>query len=362
MVEEDVVEATTVVRLDNPETKWRSVDPAPVRLGSHTDEAHDSQRLDLPDKEEIQLRTHQPGIDALIEQEVTSKDILEQVWGGSTSHGNPIPWGWFALIGLIVAGTVTWSLTQRESPEGKAGQLLVEAKTAVVDDKNDELEAILLVERIENTIRTFFKSTSVESLAKMARHAERVEPLMKAYYGEKPVQMESLAGIKILQPLTLNNRGNFWIASVVLSGSGVQSLIVEIMESGEPRIDWETLVCHQPMKWDDFVAQRPEGKEMDFRVYAERDSFYSHEFADTEQWLSLRLTTIGADETLFGYVRRGGPEALELMRLFKENGRNSIPLILRLSIPEGIKSRRGVVVEKIVSSRWIYIDPPNSSS
>jgi hypothetical protein len=26
---------------------------------------------------------------------------------------------------------------------------------------------------------------------------------------------------------------------------------------GGIRIDWETLVCYQPMKWDDFAVKRP---------------------------------------------------------------------------------------------------------
>jgi hypothetical protein len=166
----------------------------------------------------------------------------------------------------------------------------------------------------------------------------------------------------MLQPLTLDNRGNFWMASVVLSDRTTKSLIIEIEKSGEPRIDWETLVCYQPMKWDDFVANRPTGTSLDFRVYAEQDNFYSHEFADSNQWVSFRITALDSEETLFGYARAGSAEAESLLNLLQQNGGRRATVILRLSIPEGLKSHRGVVIEKLVNSRWLHVDPPDTGS
>jgi hypothetical protein len=37
-------------------------------------------------------------------------------------------------------------------------------------------------------------------------------------------------------------------------------------------------------------------------------------------------------------------------------------LILRLMVPEGLQSRRGVVIEKVMSPRWIYLEPPDPGS
>lgn len=359
-IDEDVVDTTPVIRLENRETELREKEVRPVRLSPIDERKEISQRLDLPAKEEVELRTHQPGIEVLIEQEAVNPDVLEQNWGEATIRRNPVPWGWFALIGLAIAGAVVWSLNRVEKADKQADQIRIETQTALVDDEKEVQEATRLIDRIEKTLRSFFDAKSVDSLARMVRHPERVTPLMQAYYGKDRGFPGALKSLKMLQPLTLDKRGNFWMATVSLAGDKSESLIIEIMDSGEPRIDWETLVCHQPMKWDDFVAQRPAGESLDFRVYVERDNFYSHEFADSNQWVSFRLTALESEETLFGYAHAGSADAVELTRLIELNGGQRANLILRLGIPEGLKSRRGVVIEKLVNPRWLYMDPPNS--
>lgn len=362
-VDEDVVrEPTPVVRLDNRETESRPRDPKPVRLGPSPDEAGVNRRLSIPDKEEIELRTHQPGIDVLIEAETAAAENPEEKWGEETIRKNPVPWGWFVLIGLVIVGAVVWSLTRVEKAEVQAKQIRVETRSTLVDEENEEREASQLIDRIEKTMRNYFITTSVDSLARLIRHPERVTPLMRHYYGTRPIPANPLKSIKILQPLTLENRGDYWMASVALTNGKPQSLIIEIDESGNPKVDWETFVCYQPMKWDDFVSQRPAGTSMDFRVYVERDNFYSHEFSDSNQWISFRLTALDSVETLFGYIRTDNPEAAGLVNLLAQNGDRKTTLILRLSIPEGLQSRRGVVIEKLLSPRWLYVDSPDSGS
>jgi hypothetical protein len=140
-----------------------------------------------------------------------------------------------------------------------------------------------------------------------------------------------------------------------------QKLIIEIDPAGKPLIDWETLVCYQPMPWDRFASERPAGSSMDFRVYVERDTFFSHEFSDADQWLCFRLTALEAEESMFGYVRADSEEARTLLEALVKNGGGRASMILRLGIPERLQSRQGVVIEKVLSARWIYIDPPEAA-
>lgn len=359
-VDDEVVKVTPVIRLDNPETERKERDVKPVKLGAVDEPADVSRRLDLPAKEEVELRTHQPGIDVLIEPEPFNPDLLEQAWGEATVQRNPIPWGWFALIGIAIAGAVIWSLTRVEIADDQVHQLRKETQTVLVDDEKEDREAAALIDRIEGTVRKVFLANSVESLAPLIRHPDRVTPLMRAFYGNKPVYLGKINSVRRLEPLTLDRRGDFWMSTVSLAGEGNRSLIVEILPSGEPKVDWETLVCHQPMKWDDFATQRPTGTSMDFRVYVEQDNFYSHEFSNSAQWVSFRLTALGGDETMFGYAHAGSPEAEQLAGLVRQSGGRPATLILRLAIPQGLQSRRGVVIEKVMNSRWLYIDPPDS--
>jgi hypothetical protein len=171
-----------------------------------------------------------------------------------------------------------------------------------------------------------------------------------------------LKTIKWLQPLTLDHRANFWSAAVVLTNDKTHNLVVEILESGEARIDWETLVCFQPIPWDDFVARALPGSSLDFRVYVEHDNFFSHEFADAARWTCFQLTALNSQDKLFGYAPAASEEARNLLSLIDQNGGRKTALILRLTFPPGLQSRRGVVIEKLLCSRWLYLDPPAAGS
>jgi hypothetical protein len=99
---------------------------------------------------------------------------------------------------------------------------------------------------------------------------------------------------------------------------------------------------------------------LDFRVYAEADNFFSHEFADSNRWACFRLTALDSDVPLFGYAPAGGEVATTIQQLLQQNAGHRSSLILRLSIPEGLQSRSGVMIEKVLSPRWLYIESPAS--
>jgi len=77
--------------------------------------------------------------------------------------------------------------------------------------------------------------------------------------------------------------------------------------------------------------------------------------------LCFRLTALDSEETLFGYAAVDSLEAQTLLQLMEANGGRKTSMILRLGIPEGLQSRRGVMIEKVISPRWIYLDPPEST-
>jgi len=354
VIDDSNLEPTPAVRLDNYETEQRRL--------SELKAIEESQRLDLPDGKKLELRTHQPGIDALIDAEMVMLETLEQDWGETTIRHQAIPWGWFALIALVIAGAVLWSLTRVEKAEVEAIRIRTETTKAVVKEEREEQEAAALIDRINTAVREFIDATSAERLVPLVRHPERVVPLMRQYYADKPVEQGRFKSIRMLQPVTLDNRANFWMANVALDDGEIHSLVLEIGESGEPRVDWETFVCHQPMRWDDFVRQRPSGASFDFRVYLEKDNFYNYEFADGERWACFRLTALGSEETVFGYAAVESNVARELLRQLERHGTERVSLLLRLTIPEGLQSRNGVVIEKLLCPRWLYLDPPDSGS
>ena len=357
-VDDEVAPVVKVVRLENQKTAQNTKEE-PVRLGRLTPNLEPS-RLDVPSRDDLELRTHQPVIEVLIDSENFNLDHLEEGWGERSARKHPIPWGWFALIGLTISGAVVWALSHVREADVQADQIRVETESALAKEEREISEAHELVTRIEDSLRYFFNATTVDSLAKMVRQSERVNPLMLKYYMIHPVFRSPLSMVRVLQPLTLENRTNFWIASVVLANGQKHNLVIETEEDGNPLIDWETFVCDQPLPWDEFALERPAGTSLDFRVYVERDMFFSHEFADSDRWLCFRLTALESEETLFGYVAVDSEEAQALLNLLEANAGRKTSMILRLCIPEGLQSRRGVMIEKVISPRWMYLDPPGS--
>ncbi len=372
VIDDSNLEPSSALRLDNYETEQQEREFSPaVRLDNYETEqrrakelkdTEEIERLDSADGDKIELRTHQPGIDVLIEAESVMLDVLEKDWGDSFIRRQAIPWGWFALIGSVIAWAVLWSLARVDKAEIEAIRIRTETATAIMEEAREEREAVELIDRINSSVREFIGATTVEHLIQLVRQPGRVAPLMGHYYADKPVNQGRFKSIRILEPATLGNRGNFWMASVALDNGKVQSLVLEIGESGEPRVDWETFVCYQPMPWDDYARQRPSGVSLDFRVYLEKDNFHNYEFANDEHWVCFRLTAMEGQESVFGYAEADSDVARALLRQLERNDTDRVSVLLRLVIPEGLQSRNGVVIEKLLCPRWLYLVPPDSGS
>jgi len=356
-VEDALVLKTPVFRLESDGTRPQE---NVVRLKSGSEPAEVSQRLDFPSRDEFESRTHQPGIDELIGPDSGYPDLFEEEWGKASTVHKHIPWGWFALIGLMLVGAVVWSLTEVSESDSQAVKAREQTATVLENDAEEELEAARLVERIQSSTKRFFEARSIEEMLPLVRQVERVRPLMEDYYSKTPVVPHKILRTLRFEPRTIDNRASFWLTTVELENHEKRNLIIEVEESGDPQIDWETLVCYQPMDWDRFARERPENESLDFRVYAQLDNFYSHEFSDSSKWACFRLTALGAEETVFGYAN--GDVVREIIEVLNLNQGNPSALILRISIPEDLRSRNGVVIEKLINPRWIFVDPPDSGS
>jgi hypothetical protein len=335
-------------------------DPVPLRLGRAQDDDKPN-RLFLPERSEVDVRSHEPGIEHLLDEAHVSESA-EAMWGGGAARKNPIPWGWFALIAIAILAALAWSLTRVHDSQAVAGSIREQAESVITQEKQDEAEAIELIQGIESTMEAFFSASDVDEWKDIIRHPERVMPLARDHYSKHPGLPGPMRSAHMLQPLMIEVSGNFWIATALFADGSRHGVILEVDEKGVPRVDWETLVCHQPMPWNRFATDRPRGQSMDFRVYAEPDNFYSHEFSDANQWMSLRLTALDADQPLFGYIRRNHEDWPAIMGHLENNGNRKAAFILRLIIPDGLQSPRGVIIEKLISPRWLLTESASTDS
>lgn len=318
-------------------------------------------RLDVPLREasRIGFRKRQPGVEVFFKEKQITPRQVEDEWQPQRTHQR-LPWGWFTLIGTILCGAVVWSVLSIESARPGLEQLREETIEHLAQDQAEVAEATRVIEEIERSIRAYFAISSPEILGSLVRHPKRVQPLINDYYGQHTRETRRVKDILNLQPITLGKYGNFWWATLTMDDGSMEMLVIEMTEQGEARIDWESHVCHQPMPWDEFVAERPIGRALDFRVMVEPIGQLEGEAENATGWPFFRLTTRDAEEFLTGYAAAASTVAADLDELFQKGNGNNANLILRLIFPDKAARPREVVIEKIVNERWIYLDDPET--
>lgn len=349
--------STSYVRLD-PE--FGASDEQEVVKLATTPEA--AQRLVVPVRDEVEMRSNEPDIESIIDAERASLQGAEATWGQAAEEKRPLPWGWFALIGLALVGISGWALKHIIFTQDQVEIIHMEAETLLDTEQSSYESARVLIDSIESSLFAYFSASNIDEKASVVRHPERVLPLMRDHYSRHPFLRHSDPVIETLRPLTLGIHGNFWLANMQLPDGTKQNLIVQTNDEEKPLIDWETAVNYQPMAWDEYVQTRPKGTSMDFRVYLTPDNLYSHEFRDSEAWDCYMLTAHNSEEILFGYVRSDSPSAELFRTWFERHPNQRAPMILRLTLPENITSPSGVVIEHALSVRWIYIVSPVAES
>jgi len=349
-VDEEADSKVRLVRLHKDSAEEVAVELPTVRVGGTP---FPEARLGVASRDEKKTRSNEPDVGALIEKDVES---VEKEWEAPLRR--KVPWGWVALVACAFAAGILWSLVEVNRSEGQREDLAAEARSILQKEQEADLEAGRTIASIEKSANDFFDSRSVEEMIRYVRHPERVRPLMEKYYSAKPPVANRVKEISSLDPLTIEDKAVFWMASCELETAGSRQVLVETASDGSAKVDWETFVCYQPMEWDAFAESRPPGYTGDFRVYVEKDNFYSHEFADSWRYTCYRLTALRSEQTLYGYVERNGTLAERLDSLIEKTGEGATPMILKLELPENTLSRQGVLIRKLVNPRWLFVEPP----
>lgn len=182
-------------------------------------------------------------------------------------------------------------------------------------DKEEKMDAELLVAALEGTVRDFFGSGSVEEMLRHVRHPERVAPLMERHYAGKAPVPTRVVDMLSLVPVTIDKKATFWMASCDLEESQRMQLALEVYPDQQVKVDSDTHDCYQ-------------------------------------------LTALHGEEALFGYVIRDSALASRIAELVAGRNGLSLPVILRLHLPNGLDSPRGVVIRELVCPRWLFVEDP----
>jgi hypothetical protein len=349
VIDEVTEEPSEVVRLGAEGVSVEKVERLP---GRKADEA--PARIEGEVRENFEGRSLEPGVEAILETKEVVANV-EQPWGIGDGRLAGVPYGWFVLIALALVAGGVWSVL-----EMREGELQLEidhgvVKQKVAEDREEVRAATVLVEEVERVIAANLRAESVEELLPLVRDPERVRPMIEATWAAEPRRPMKFVRMSLFEPAVLSDRP-FWMLRVEVEEGEAQSLLVEQTGETGVKVDWETHVCYQPMSWDRFVSELPASEALDFRLWAEPDSLFSHEFSGEGRWVCYRLTAKDSDGYLFGYVQAESEVAARLGELSRISPGRKATVILRLRRPPGSASPRGVVIEEVVAPRWILVE------
>lgn len=313
-------------------------------------------RLETRSRELFEGRSVEPGVDAILDQGVIAENI-EMRWGADSGRLAGIPYGWFVLITALIIGGGVWSFLAMTRGEKQVDLRYGTVREKVEDDAAKTAEAAKLVEAVEATVRKYLAATTMEELLPLVRHPRRVKALVEEEWKKRPKEARSFVRMMRFQSVVIDGTAFWAIRAEVRDGPPENLLVEQVGETGA-LVDWETHVFHQPVDWDRYVAERPTDRALDFRVRAVEDMHYSHEFSDSGRWKAFLLTVRNSDDHLFGYAAADSEVARELESSCRKAPNRVATVILRLRIPKGSVSPRGVVIEKIVAPRWLHVEDP----
>ncbi len=234
-----------------------------------------------------------------------------------------------------------------------------EKKELVLDKIEDEKEVKRTLEAMTSAAKGYLGAgTAGEKLA-YVRHPERVKPLMERHYRRHGLEAEEFLRFERMTPLGLRSQP-FVYGKCELADGGSHKLLLEQMEDGTFKVDWESDVCYLPVGWTDFIRERPV-EPVEMRVYVQRDNFFAYEFRDESRFDCYSLTTRDYEGSLFGYVEKGSKVAKEIRRNLSkatEDGGTRLPCMLKLRFLEGGNAKNAVVIESLVMPRWTFAESP----
>ena len=206
------------------------------------------------------------------------------------------------------------------------------------------------VVKIENAVKGFVTSGSIQERLSFVRDPERVKPLMEKYYGNEEFEPE---GFEELNRGEIRYRGDFFTSFVRIGDFSSGPIAVERFEDGDNfsyRVDWESWVGYCEMSAEDLIRVKPTEPKL-LRIILRQGSYYNYEYSDDRVWAAYRLGFRNSDRALLAYARRNSQEGEILAELFRDS--EELLYTLKIRYPENARSSDQVEIVELLGQGWI---------
>lgn len=296
-------------------------------------------------------------VDIVVDDEVVMD--IEENWGvGKGMKASLV--GWLIISLLIMGGAMTLLLVSKKGREFEiADQPLLGNEFGTVQDEREEVNPAELVNALFENLSGYFAAESVSEKLRFVRHPDRVKNLMGDHYGRNEMKPKKLVKILSQAPVTLDFR--FYNAIYVEMDDGSREpVLVELLDNGDSKVDWEGHVCYLPVPWDEYIKKRPIGNFL-MRVYAQNIDYYAYDFSDDEKYTSYKLTTRDYDGYLYAYAlnnTEAGKKMNDYMNSLVRKARwKQQAIFLEVSFPEDSVGLNQLVIHDLAARSWLYSKP-----
>lgn len=215
-------------------------------------------------------------------------------------------------------------------------------------------------ERRQEAVQKYLTATTVEQKAAYVRSRERVEPLMRNHYSKFPLEAAAEVNVSGEAPVVVEDQ-TMWQVYVEVDAKK-EGLLVEMMDDGSVKVDWELEVVYQPTDLDQFRNQRSTQPSV-FRVLiqgAQLEGFHGYSFSNYNKFRCYKVTIPKRDEYLWAYTEIGSDLDKQWFNFITSGTGEGFDraepkaVMLELYYPENSQSARCVHLGMLLKSGWMH--------
>lgn len=264
---------------------------------------------------------------------------MEKRWSGKAKE-QP------ALLTDPNSGALPLERTARNATAGSQS-----ADSAAKDSTIDDIEAKR--PKIEQALRGFFASASVDQQLTYCRDPQRVRALMMNYYQGHPFAPREWKSLGWVLPVEEPGY-HLGYAQATFANSDPVSLIIEETSDGSFRVDWESSVRYSEIDWEEFIKTQPTAPKL-FRVIASKPQNAPPDVAPQGSEL-LEIKHPDDNNIIYAYFDRKDPKFQPLIQQLQTGNWKDVPLTLRLCYPgPAAGSGKNARIADVEGKGWLIL-------
>lgn len=211
--------------------------------------------------------------------------------------------------------------------------------------------------KIDATLRGFFEASSIETKLSYVRDMGRVGPLMAQFHSQTPLVPRQWKGLGWVLPVEEPGFRLGYAQATFAEGEPV-SLIIEEMQDGTFRVDWESSVRYGELDWNEFLRTRPTAPKL-FRVIASRPRHAPATEAPQGSEV-LEIKHPDDDNVIYAYFDRLDPKFRSLLAQLQTGNWKDVPLTLRLCYIGPSAEGKSVRIADVEGKGWLILQGTRS--